>query len=94
MQENKFFVVFKKSMRKHVRNFKCFIYIYIKKNVQNMLEYWPYATHKKTFFCFFQTHTHTHTYIYIYIYIYIYLQHFVEKPGILIPDLYFHNIKK
>jgi hypothetical protein len=21
------------------------------------------------------------------------LQHFVEKPGILIPDLYFHNIK-
>jgi len=25
---------------------------------------------------------------------YIYLQHFKEKPGILIPDLYFHNIKK
>jgi hypothetical protein len=44
-----------------------------------MLEYWPYATHKKTFFVF-QT--------------YIYLQHFMEKPGILIPDLYFHNIKK
>jgi hypothetical protein len=27
-----------------------YIYIYIYKNVQNMLEYWPYETHKKTFF--------------------------------------------
>ena len=27
-----------------------FFFIYIYKNVQNMLEYWPYETHKKTFF--------------------------------------------
>jgi len=48
MQENNFFVVFKKSMRKHI--FKTSnIFVYIKK-IQNMLGYWPYATHKKTFF--------------------------------------------
>ena len=53
MQENKFFVVFKKSIRKHIfKNFKCFfLYIY-KKNVQNMLEYWSYATHKKFFYIY------------------------------------------
>jgi len=51
MQENKFFVVFKKSMRKH--NFKtsniCFFF---KEEIQNMLGYWPYAT-QKTFLYFF-----------------------------------------
>ena len=26
------------------------IYIFFKKNIQNMLEYWPYAARKKTFF--------------------------------------------
>jgi hypothetical protein len=47
-----------------------------------MLGCWPYATHKKTFFLFFRR-----------IYIYIFAT-FRGKPGILIPDLYFHNKKK
>jgi len=49
MQKNNF-VVFKKSMRKHIfENFQ-YIFLYKKKNVQNMLGYWLYATHKKTNF--------------------------------------------
>ena len=44
--------MFKKSMRKHIfQNFQFFLY---KKNVQNILEYWPYAnTHKKNIFFIF-----------------------------------------
>jgi len=48
MQENNF-VVFKKSMRKHIFKTSHIFFLY-KRNVQNMLGYWPYATHKKTFF--------------------------------------------
>ena len=52
MQENNFFIMFKKSMRKHI--FKTFnIFSIYKKNIQNMLGYWPYAAHKKTFFLYF-----------------------------------------
>jgi hypothetical protein len=47
MQENNF-LVFKKSMRKHI--FKTSNIFCIKKSIQNMLGYWPYATHKKTNF--------------------------------------------
>ena len=43
MQENNFCVVFKKSMRKHIfKNFKYLFFLY-KKNIKNMLEYWPYT---------------------------------------------------
>jgi hypothetical protein len=45
-----------------------------------MLGYWPYATHKKIFFLFFR-----HIYI---------CNISWKKLGILIPDLYFYNIKK
>ena len=46
------FVVFKKSMRKHI--FKTSNIFCIKKeSIQNMLGYWPYAIHKKTFFYIF-----------------------------------------
>jgi len=38
-------------MRKHI--FKTLNIFCIKKSVQNMLGYWPYATHKKTFFYIF-----------------------------------------
>jgi len=51
MQENNF-VMFKKSMRKHIFETSNIFCIY-KKNIQNMLGYWPYATHKKTFKFFF-----------------------------------------
>jgi hypothetical protein len=38
-------------MRKHIfETSNIFLY---KKNVQNMLEYWPYAAHNKTFFYIF-----------------------------------------
>ena len=56
----KIIFMFKKSMRKHI--FKtsniCFFYIY-KKNVQNMLGYWPYTTHKNIFFIFSLSKTQT-----------------------------------
>ena len=54
MQENNFF--FKKSMRKHI--FKTFNIFYIKRNIQNMLEYWPYATHKNIFVIIKKKHKH------------------------------------
>jgi len=46
-----------------------------------MLEYWPYATHKKTFFLFFR-------------HIYIYLQHLVEKTGYFNTRFVFPQYKK
>jgi len=48
-----------------------------------MLGYWPYATHKKTFFCFFQTHTH----------IYIFAT-FRGKTGYFNTRFVFPQIKK
>ena len=52
MQENNFCVVFKKSMRKHIfKNFKYLFFLY-KKNIKNMLEYWPYTIN--FFFYFYQ----------------------------------------
>jgi len=48
-----------------------------------MLEYWLYATHKKTFFfCFSETHTH------------IYLQHFMEKTRYFNTRFVFPQYKK
>jgi hypothetical protein len=44
------FFLFKKSMRKHV--FKTSNIFCIKSNVQKMLGYWPYATHKNIFYIF------------------------------------------
>jgi len=52
MQEKQF-LVFKKSMRKHIFETPNVFFLYIKKSVQNMLGYWPYATHKKIFYLFF-----------------------------------------
>jgi len=76
-----FFIVFKKSMRKHI--FKtsniCF-FIYKKGNSEYVKVLAVCNKQENIFFLFIR-------------YIYIYMQHFVEKPGILIPDLYFHNIK-
>ena len=53
-------------MKTYFQNFQYFLYK--KKSVQNMLGYWPYATHKKTNFD-----------IYIYIYIYVYLPQLRRK---------------
>jgi hypothetical protein len=53
MQENNFFFfVFKKSMQKHIFETSniCF---FNKKNVKNMLGYWPYATRKNIFYIYF-----------------------------------------
>ena len=43
------------------KNFKYlfFIYIYIYKNIQNILEYWSYATHKNNFYIFLCQKTQT-----------------------------------
>jgi len=81
MQENKFFVVFKKSMRKHIFETSnvFFVYIYKKKHSKHV-RVLAVCNTQENIFCFSD--------------IYIYLQHFMEKPGILILDLYFHNIKK
>jgi len=57
MQENKFFIVFKKSMQKHI--FKTSNIFFIYKNVQNILEYWPYATDKNIFYIFLSEKTQT-----------------------------------
>jgi hypothetical protein len=64
MQENKFFV-FKKSMRKHIFKTSNIFCIY-KKSIQNMLGYWPYAAHKKTFFLYFFVQTQTSSKIFTY----------------------------
>jgi len=50
-------------MQKHIfqklQIFVFYIYIYIYKNIQNILEYWPYATHKNNFYIFLCQKTQT-----------------------------------
>ena len=52
-------------MQKHIFQklqifvFYIYIYIYIYKNIQNILEYWPYATHKNNFYIFLCQKTQT-----------------------------------
>jgi hypothetical protein len=46
-------------MRKHIfKTSNIYFFIY-KKDVQNMLGYWPYATHTKKHFLYFLSKTHT-----------------------------------
>ena len=94
------FVVFKKSMRKHI--FKTSNIFYLK-NVQNMLEYWSYATHKKTFILYIYIYVYVYVCIcicicvcicicicmYVYVCMYVYLSHCVENRVFLMRDWYF-----
>jgi hypothetical protein len=84
------FVVFKKSMRKHI--FKTSNIFYLK-NVQNMLEYWSYATHKKTFILYMYMYMYVCMYIYIYMYVCIFVT-LRRKSSILNARLIFFYIKK
>jgi hypothetical protein len=59
MQKSNFFVVFKKSMQKQIFKTSNICFFYIKKKIQNMLGYWSYATHTKTFFIFSLSKTQT-----------------------------------
>ena len=52
------FVLYKKSMWKNIFKTSNIFFIYKKKNVQNMLGYWLYLAHKKTFFIFLLKHKH------------------------------------
>jgi len=85
MQENNFLLCLRNPCENTFLKLQIYVF-FKKKEIQKDVRVLAVCNTQENIFLFFSdTHTHTH------IYIYIYLQHFVEKPGILIPDLYFHK---
>ena len=85
MQENNFLSCLRNPCENTFSKLQIFIFFIYKKGNSEYVRVLAVCNKQENIFFLFIR--------YIYIYIYIYLQHFVEKPGILIPDLYFHNIK-